>query len=141
MPLFLRLLRRLPRNSMGSLKGWFKDWEVSHLASKGVGIFSSYMASKLAVLTTTPGYTHFWSSWSLTAPTITNQDAFTAKLATTLGICWLAVDHFMWKFIENQKVTGSPTINVEKSAPPTSPANPIPLGTRKEDPIPTEGTK
>jgi len=117
------------------MKAWLRDWEVSHLASKAVGIFSSYIASKLAILTTTPQYAHFWDSWSMTAPTIKNQDAFTAKLAATLSIAWLAIDHFMWKFWENQKVTGSPTINVEKSAPPASPANPMNPAdaTRKED--------
>ena len=122
---------------MGGIKTWFQDWEVSHLASKAVGIFSSFIASKFAVLTTTPEYAHFWASWSLSAPTIINKGEFEAKLATTIGIVWLAFDHFVWKFIENQKITGSPTINVEKSAPPASPANPIePPGTRKEDPKP-----
>lgn len=99
------------------MKNWWQDWEVSHLASKAVGIGSSYMASKFAVLTTTPQYAHFWAGWSLTAPTIINKDAFTAKLAATLSVMWLAIDHFGWKFWENQNVTGSPTINVEKSAP------------------------
>ncbi len=118
-----------------SVKQLFNDWEVSHLASKAVGVFSSFMASKLAVLTTTPEYQHFWSEWSMTAPTIIDKGIFEAKLATTIGIIWLAIDHFMWKFIENQKVTGSPTINVEKSAPPASPANPIEApGNRKDDP-------
>lgn len=119
-------------------KTWFQDWEVSHLASKAVGIFSGFVASKFAVLTTTPEYQHFWSSWSLTSPTIIDKGAFEAKLATTLGIIWLACDHFLWKFIENQRVTGSPTINVEKSAPPASPANPVnPADAmRKEDPQP-----
>lgn len=92
------------------------------------------MASKLAVLTTTPEYAHFWSSWSLTAPTIIDKGAFEAKLAATLGIVWLVVDHAAWKFFENQKITGSPTIQVEKSAPPASPKNPILEGMRAEDP-------
>lgn len=117
-----------------NIKQWMSDWEVSHLASKAVGIFSSFIASKLAVLTTTPDYAHFWASWSLSAPTIIDKGAFEAKLATTIGIGWLAIDHFIWKFIENQKVTGSPTINVEKSAPPLSPNNPVAEAQRKEDP-------
>lgn len=116
------------------MKNWWQNWEVSHLASKAVGIFSSFLASKLAVLTTTPEYTHFWASWSLSAPTIIDKGAFEAKLATTLGILWLALDHFIWKFTENQQVTGSPTIQAEKSAPPASPANPIEVGVRKDDP-------
>lgn len=117
------------------MKNWWRDWEVSHLASKAVGIFSSFMASKLAVLTTTPEYAHFWASWSLSAPTIIDKGAFTAKLSTILGIIWLALDHAGWKFWENQKVTGSPTIQAEKSAPPASPQNPIEApGVRKEDP-------
>lgn len=120
--------------SMGPVKGWLSDWEVSHLATKAVGIFSSFIASKMAVLTTTPEYAHFWSSWSLTAPSIIDKGAFEAKLATTLGIAWLAIDHFVWKFVENQRVTGSPTIQAEKSAPPASPANPVQEGSRKDDP-------
>ena len=116
------------------MKDWWNNWEVSHLASKAVGIFSSFIASKLAVLTTTPEYAHFWASWSLSAPSIIDKGAFEAKLATTLGIAWLALDHFIWKFSENQKVTGSPTIQVEKSAPPASPANPVTEGQRAEDP-------
>lgn len=120
---------------MGGIKMWFQDWEVSHLASKAVGIFSSFIASKFAVLTTTPEYAHFWASWSLSAPSIIDKGAFEAKLATTIGIAWLAIDHFVWKFIENQKVTGSPTIQVEKTPPPESPKNPIASpGDRKEDP-------
>lgn len=118
------------------MKNWWTNWEVSHLATKGVGIFSSYLASKLAVLTTTPEYSHFWASWSLTAPSIIDKGAFEAKLSTMLGIGWLALDHFFWKFTENQQVTGSPTIQAEKYAPPESPKNPVPLGTRKEDPLP-----
>lgn len=116
------------------MKTWFQDWEVSHLASKAVGIFSSFIASKLAVITTTPEYAHFWASWSLSAPSIIDKGAFEAKLATTISIAYLAMDHFVWKFIENQKVTGSPTINVEKSAPPSSPNNPVVSGNRAEDP-------
>jgi hypothetical protein len=116
------------------MKSWWQDWEVSHLATKAFGIFSSFIASKLAILTTTPEYAHFWASWSLSAPTIIDKGTFEAKLATTLGIAWLSFDHFVWKFIENQKVTGSPTIQVEKAAPPQSPNNPVPLGTRAEDP-------
>lgn len=128
---------------MGSMKSWFQDWEVSHLATKAVGILSSFIASKVAVITTLPEYTHFWSSWYLTAPTIIDKGGFEAKLGTTLGIIWLAIDHFVWKFIENQKVTGSPTIQAEKSAPPESPKNPIAQAeaTRKDDPpAPTKET-
>lgn len=119
---------------LGGVKSWASDWEVSHLATKAVGIFSSFIASKFAVITTTPSYAHFWASWSLAAPTIINKGDFTAKLAATLGIVWLAIDHFIWKFFENQKVTGSPTIQVEKSAPPESPKNPVADAQRKEDP-------
>ena len=116
------------------MKNWWQSWEVSHLASKAVGIFSSFLASKLAVLTTTPDYAHFWASWSLTAPSIVDKGAFEAKLATTIGIAWIFFDHAIWKFVENQKITGSPTIQVEKSAPPASPKNPIQEGVRAEDP-------
>jgi|SRR5665213_491976 len=117
------------------MKNWWTSWEVSHLATKALGIFSSFIASKLAVLTTTPEYNHFWAGWSLSAPTIIDKGAFEAKLATTIGIVYLGIDHFIWKFIENQNVTGSPTIQVEKSAPPASPSNPISApGERKEDP-------
>lgn len=116
-------------------KTWFQDWEVSHLASKGVGLLSSVVASHAAVLMTTPEYAHFWASWSLTAPQIINHAAFEEKMTSVLGVAWLFIDHFLWKFSENQKVTGSPTIQVEKAAPPASPANPIPApGDRKEDP-------
>jgi len=121
-----------------AFKSWFQDWEVSHLGSKVLGIGSSWMASKLAVLTTTSDYAHFWASWSLTAPTIIDKGAFEAKITTTLGMLWLMIDHFGWKFLENQKVTGSPMIQVEKSAPPSSPANLIDAGKRKEDPPPKE---
>ena len=55
-------------------------------------------------------------------------------MTATLGTGWLIIDHFLWKFQENQVVTGSPTIQIEKTAPPQSPANPIPLGTRAQDP-------
>lgn len=124
-----------------SAKNWLQDWEVSHLASKAMGIGSSYVASKFAVLTTTPEYAHFWSSWSLTAPKITNQDAFTAKLAATLSVMWLAIDHFGWKLWENQTVTGNPTINVEKAPPPGSPQNPQGNAQRSTDPKPQEAPK
>lgn len=116
------------------MKNWWQNWEVSHLASKAVGIFSSFMASKFVVLTTTEQYAHFWASWSLTAPQIIDKGAFVAKLSTTISIAWLAIDHFLWKFTENQKITGSPTIQVEQAAPPLSPANPQPNAQRGEDP-------
>lgn len=116
------------------MKNWWTNWEVSHLATKAVGIFSSFLASKLAVLTTTPEYSHFWASWSLTAPSIIDKGVFEAKLATTIGIVYLVVDHAVWKWIENTRVTGSPLIQAEKSAPPESPNNPVPVGSRKEDP-------
>jgi hypothetical protein len=116
------------------MKKLWMNWELSHLATKAVGIFSSLIASKLAVLTTTPDYAHFWASWSLSAPTIIDKGVFEAKLSTTIGIAYLGIDHFIWKFIENQHITGSPTIQVEKTAPPASPANPIEVGVRKEDP-------
>lgn len=116
------------------MKSWFQDWEVSHLASKAVGMLGSVVASHLAVITTTPEYAHFWASWYMTAPTITNKTGFEEKLTAMFATAWLAGDHFLWKFIENQKVTGSPTIQVEKSAPPQSPTNPIQVGERKEDP-------
>jgi len=116
------------------IKQWLQDWEVSHFATKAVGIFSSFIASKLVIITTTPEYAHFWASWSLTAPSIVDKGVFEAKLSTTLGIAWLAMDHFVWKFVENQKVTGSPTIQVEKTAPPSSPQNPQSNAQRAEDP-------
>jgi hypothetical protein len=53
-----------------------------------------------------------------------------------LSVAWLAIDHFGWKFWENQTVTGSPTINVEKSAPPSSPQNPQSNAQRATDPQP-----
>lgn len=126
---------------MSSLKTWLNNWEVSHLASKAVGIFSSFIAAKFAVLTTTPAYTHFWASWYLTAPTIIDKDGFVAKITTTLGIAWLAIDHFIWKFIENQQVTGSPTIQIEKAPPPGSPQNPQPYAQRATDPNPSGSQK
>lgn len=81
-----------------------------------------------------PAYAKFWASWYLTAPVITNKAGFEEKMTATLASLWLIVDHFLWKFQENQQVTGSPTIQVEKAAPPASPANPIVVGERKEDP-------
>lgn len=117
------------------MKEFFKDWEVSHLASKGLGLLSSVIASHATVIMTTPEYAHFWASWSLTAPQIINKAAFEEKMTSVLGVAFLFLDHFAWKFYENHIVTGSPTIQVEKSAPPESPANPIPApGERKEDP-------
>jgi hypothetical protein len=99
------------------MKTWWQNWEVSHLASKGVGMLSSVLASHMAVLMATPDYANFWASFSLTAPQIIDKAAFEAKLTSLLAAGWLIIDHFLWKFQENQAVTGSPTVQVEKAAP------------------------
>ena len=112
---------------MSGFKNWLHDWEVSHLASKAVGLCSSVVASHVGILMTTPDYAHFWASWSLTAPQIINKAAFEEKMTSVLGVAWLFVDHFLWKFSENNTVTGSPTIQIEKTAP-------LPGGERKDDP-------
>ena len=109
------------------MKNWWQQWEVSHLASKGVGMLSSVLASHMAVLMATPDYAHFWATWSLTAPTIINKAAFEEKLTSVLAAGWLIVDHFLWKFQENQQVSGSPLVNIEKVAP-------VPGGQREGDP-------
>ena len=97
------------------------------MASKGIGMLSSVLASHVAVLMATPDYAHFWSTWSLTAPTIINKAAFEEKLTSVLAAVWLIVDHFLWKFQENQQVSGSPLVNIEKVAP-------VPGGQRANDP-------
>ena len=33
-----------------AVKNWFQNWEVSHLASKGIGVLSSVIASHVTVL-------------------------------------------------------------------------------------------
>lgn len=82
---------------------WLKEWGIHELATKGVGLLASVVASHLLTLTTTPEYAHFWSQWGLSAPTVINKTVFEAKLTAVLAFLWIAIDHFFWKIANKPK--------------------------------------
>jgi hypothetical protein len=75
-----------------------RRYDLTKLVRKLGGVGGSFVASHFVWLTTTPDYAHFWSRLYMTAPTITDVQAFEKMVSAWFALSYLVIEHAYSRF-------------------------------------------